>query len=70
MNSQDKAEHPTKLSIRTCRCLEHTIRTFKALQTSYEHAKSFKEGIVSELKPIRERMKNSPKVITFSQYPF
>ena len=27
----------------------------------------FKEGLVSELKPIREGMKNLPKVITFSQ---
>ena len=31
--------------------------------------KDFKKGIVSELKPIREGMKNSPKAITFPQYP-
>ena len=28
-----------------------------------------KEGIVSELKPIREGMKNLPKAITFPQFP-
>ena len=27
-----------------------------------------KEGLVSELKPIREGMKNLPKIITFSQF--
>ena len=31
--------------------------------------KDLKEGLLSELKPIREGMKNSPKAITFSQYP-
>ena len=31
--------------------------------------KDLKEGLVSELKPIREGMKNSPKAITFPQYP-
>ena len=30
--------------------------------------KDLKEGIVSELKPIREGMKNLPKVITFAQF--
>ena len=30
--------------------------------------KYLKEGLVSELKPIREGMKNSPKAITFPQY--
>ena len=28
-----------------------------------------KEGIVSELKPITEGMKNLPKTITFPQFP-
>ena len=28
-----------------------------------------KEGLVSELKPIREGMKNLPKAITFPQFP-
>ena len=32
--------------------------------------KDLKEGLVSALKPISEGMKNSPKVITFPQYPF
>ena len=32
--------------------------------------KYLKEGLVSELKPIREGMKNLPKAITFSQFPF
>ena len=32
--------------------------------------KDLKEGIVSELKPFREGMKNLPKVITFPQFPF
>ena len=52
-----------------CRRLEHTIRTFKALQTSYGHEKDLKEGLVSELKRIREGMKNLPKAITFPQIP-
>ena len=30
--------------------------------------KDLKEGIVSELKPIREGMKNFPKALTFSQF--
>ena len=46
------------------------MRTFKALQTSYGHVKRFKEGLVSELKPIRERMRNLPKAITFPQFQF
>ena len=47
--------------------------------TQYEHSKLFKpvtdmqkdlkEGLVSELKPIREGMKNLPKAITFPQFP-
>ena len=32
--------------------------------------KDLKEGLVSELKPIREEMKNLPKAITFPQFPF
>ena len=49
------------------------------LSTQYELSKLFipvtdmqrdlKEGLVSELKPIREGMKNFKKVITFPQYP-
>ena len=31
--------------------------------------KDLKEGLVSELKPIREGVKNVPKTITFSQFP-
>ena len=31
--------------------------------------KDLKEGLVSELKPIREGMKHIPKAITFPQYP-
>ena len=31
--------------------------------------KELKEGIVSEIKPIREEMKNLPKAITFPQFP-
>ena len=42
---------------------------FQTLQTVYGHAKDLKEGLVSELKPIREGMKNLPKAITFPQYP-
>ena len=30
--------------------------------------KDVKEGLVSELKPIREGMKNLPKTITFPQF--
>ena len=31
--------------------------------------KDLKEGLVSELNPIREGMKNLPKAITFPQFP-
>ena len=31
--------------------------------------KDLKEGLVSELKPIREGMKNFPKIIQFPQFP-
>ena len=31
--------------------------------------KYLKEGLVSELKPIREGVKNLPKAITFPQFP-
>ena len=48
----------------------HTIRTFIALQTCYRHTKIFeKEGLASELKPIRKGIKTLPKAITFSQFP-
>ena len=50
------------------------------VNTQYELSKLFKpvtamqkdlqEGLVSELKPIREGMKNSPKAIAFPQYPY
>ena len=49
------------------------------MSTQYELSKLFKpvtylqkdlkEGLVSELKPIREGMKNSPKALAFPQYP-
>ena len=49
------------------------------MSTQYELSKLFKpvtdmqkdlkEGLVSELKPIREGMKNLPKAITFPQFP-
>ena len=32
--------------------------------------KDLRQGLVSELKPVREGMKNLPKVITFPQFPF
>ena len=32
--------------------------------------KDSREGLLSELKPIREGMKNLPMAITFPQYPF
>ena len=50
------------------------------MSTQYELSKLFKpvtdmqkdlkEGLVSELKPIREGMKNLPKAVTFPQFPF
>ena len=49
------------------------------LSTQYELSKLFKpvpdmqkdlkEGVVSELKPIREGMQNLPKAITFPKFP-
>ena len=32
--------------------------------------KELKEGLVSEIKPTREEMKNLPNAITFPQFPF
>ena len=50
------------------------------LSTQYELSKLFKpvtsiqkvlkEGLVSELKPIREGMKHSPKAVTFPRHPY
>ena len=50
------------------------------LSTQYELSKLFelvtnmqkylKEGLVSELTPIRKGMKNLPKTITFQQFPY
>ena len=57
------------LFVRMCKWLEHTMRTFKALQPSYGHATNLKEGLVSELKPMREGMKTLSKSITFPQLP-
>ena len=49
------------------------------MSTQYERSKLFKpvtdmqkdlkEGLVNELKPIRERMTNLPKASTFPQFP-
>ena len=47
----------------------HTIRTFKLFKPVTDMQKDLKEGLESELKPIREGMKNLPKVITFPQIP-
>ena len=49
--------------------LNYTIQTFEALQTSYEPAKRIKIRLWSEMKPIKEGMKNLPKAITFPQHP-
>ena len=43
--------------------------TFKAFQTFTDIQKDLKEGLVSELKPIREGMNNLPKAVTFPQFP-
>ena len=50
------------------------------MSTQYELSKLFKpvtdkqkdlkEGLISELKPIREGIKNLPRAITFPQFPF
>ena len=59
-----------KLFIRTCRRLQHTIRTFKSSSNELRTCKKdLKEGFISELKPIREGMKNLSKVLTFQQLP-
>ena len=49
------------------------------VNTQYDHSELFKpvtdmqkvlkEGLLSELKPIREGMKNLPKAVTFPQFP-
>ena len=41
----------------------------KALKPVTDMQKDLKEGLVNELKPIREGMKNLPKTIIFSQFP-
>ena len=38
-------------------------------KTVTDMQKDLKEGLLSELKPIREGMNNLPKAITFPQYP-
>ena len=45
------------------------MRTFKAHQTCYRHVKDLKEGVLIELKPIREGTQNVPKAIPFRQFP-
>ena len=47
---------------------KHTIRTFKALQTSYGHTKRFKSRPCKRT-PNREAMINLPKAVTFPQFP-
>ena len=41
----------------------------KLFKPDIDMEKDLKEGLVSELKPIREGMKNLPKAITFPQFP-
>ena len=41
----------------------------KLFKSVTDMQKDLKEGVVSELKPIREGMKNLPKAITIPQYP-
>ena len=41
----------------------------KLFKPATDMQKDLKEGLVSELKPIREGMKNIPKAITFPQFP-
>ena len=46
---------------------QHELSKLFKLVTDMQ--KDLKEGLVSELKPIREGMKNLPKTITFPQFP-
>ena len=41
----------------------------KLLKPVTDMQKDLKEGLVSELKPLREGMKNLPKAITYPQFP-
>ena len=41
----------------------------KLFKSVTDTQKDVKEGLVSELKPIREGMKHLPKAVTFPQYP-
>ena len=41
----------------------------KLIKSVADMQKDLKEGLVSELKPIREGMENLPKAITFPQFP-
>ena len=41
----------------------------KLFKPATDNQKDLKEDLVSELKPIREGMKNLPKAITFPQFP-
>ena len=47
---------------------QHELSTLFKPVTDMQN--DLKEGLVSELKPIREGMKNLPKAITFPQFPF
>ena len=48
--------------------LSTQYKLLKLFKTVTDMQKDLKESRVSELKPIREGMKNSPKTITFPQY--
>ena len=51
----------------TCNTQYERLKLFKLVT---DMQKDLKEGLGSELKPSREGMKNLPKAITFSQFPF
>ena len=64
-----QGKHSTKLFIRTCSGSSTQHELSKLFKPVTDMQKDLKEGLVSELKPIRDGMTNLPKVITFPQFP-
>ena len=49
---------------------EHNTNFQSSSKPVMDMQKDLKEGLISELKPVREWIKNLPRAITFPQFPF
>ena len=61
--------NPTKLLSERVGDLSTQYELSKLFKPVTDMQKDLKEGLVSELKPIRKGMKNLPKAITLPQFP-